>query len=135
MGKWCYENNELLPAYTYLYRAGEIEQILEYLNRPSNIRDELTDFVGFKEMFDSTPRELLYQYPSSYLQHIFLSLVKEDITNISEWKEGLNEFEEYYTNKGDMDEVDRNRILGEFLIVRKFTQFNHLEQKKPQTMK
>ena len=130
LGNWYYNNNEFTAAYTYLNKAGETQQILAHLNNPSNICDDLTEFEGSKDLFKAAPLELLYQYPFSYLQHIFLSVVKEDISNISEWKERLNNLEDYYQTRIDIEETDRNRVLGEILVVRKFTQFNHLEEIK-----
>lgn len=130
LGEWYYQNNEFMAAYAFLYKAGYTEQILAYLNLPSNIRDELTQFEGADELFRYAPRELLFKYPLAYLQYIFFSLVTDEENNILELKARLGELEQFYKTLSDIEDSYRNRILGEILIVRKFTLFNHLEEIK-----
>lgn len=130
LGEWLFHNNDLMAAYSCYYKAGQIERILQHLNTPSNIRDDLTQFEGSDELFEGARRELLFQYPFAYLQHIFLSLVKAEISCVPIWKERLEELEQYYKKKSNIDESYRNRIISEILIIKKFTLFNHLEEMK-----
>jgi ATP-dependent transcriptional regulator len=130
LGEWHLQSNEHMTAYSYLYKTGQTRRIFECLNDPRNIRDALTQFDGADELFAITPRETLFAYPFAYLQHIFLSLVYSDTANKREWTERLDELEQYYESKIYIDKSTKNRILGEILIIRKFTLFNHLEQIK-----
>lgn len=124
LGDWLLSRQDFLLAYRYLNQAGRAEDILSHLNDPKNIRNEWLDFEGVDEMLDSVPRELLFQYPFAYLLHLFYSIVKGKENALLSWNKRLDELEQYYTQKEGLDQVYRNRILGEILIVRKFTMFN-----------
>ncbi|MEM5767796.1 MAG: LuxR C-terminal-related transcriptional regulator, partial [Bacillota bacterium] len=124
LGDWLLSRQEFLLAYRYLNQAGRVEDILSHLNDPKNIRNEWLDFDGADEMFDRAPRALLFQYPFAYLLQIFYSvLLGKENANLS-WGERLDELERHYTEKEGLDQTYRNRVLGEILIVRKFTMFN-----------
>ncbi|WHH60958.1 LuxR C-terminal-related transcriptional regulator [Petroclostridium sp. X23] len=126
LGDWYLKKQEFQTAYGYLNRAGQTERILSHLNIPENIRDVLIKFEGADEMFDSTPRDILFKYPLAYLLYIFHSIIQGKQNTILGWTERLDELQQYYEKQDDIDEPYRNRILGEILIVRKFTDFNHL---------
>lgn len=124
LGDWLMNQQDLLAAYSYLNRAGRSEDILAHLNNPKNIRNDWLDFEGADELFNSLPRELLFQYPFSYLLNMFYSILLGKENEILGWDERLDELEHYYKNMEGLEETYRNRILGEILIVRKFTRFN-----------
>lgn len=124
LGNWMMNHQEFLPAYRYWNQAGRVEDILSHLNDPKNIRNEWLDFEGADEMFDHAPRELLFRYPFAYLLHIFYSVLLGKENAILSWSERLDELERHYTERENLDQVYQNRILGEILIVRKFTMFN-----------
>ncbi|MGB8452660.1 MAG: LuxR C-terminal-related transcriptional regulator [Anaerocolumna sp.] len=126
LGDWLMNRQDFLTAYSYLNRAGRSEDILGHLNNPENIRNNWLDFEGADEMFNSVPRELLFRYPFAYLLNMFYSILLGKENEILGWNERLNELEQYYKNKEGLEEPYRNRILGEILIVRKFTLFNHV---------
>lgn len=112
-------------AYGYWNRVGRTECILSHLNNPQNNRNVLVNFSGSDEMFDNTPQDVLYQYPLAYLLHIFHSMLLGKQNAVMGWKERLNELQSHYEKLDGIEENYRNRILGEILIVRKFTYFNH----------
>lgn len=124
LGDWLLSRQEFLPAYRYLNQAGRVEDILSHLNDPKNIRDEWLDFDGADEMFDRVPRELLFQYPFAYTLYMFHSIVLGKENTILSWEERLDELERHYMQQEDLKQVYLNRVLGEILIVRKFTMFN-----------
>ena len=124
LGDWLLSRQEFLPAYRYWNQAGRGEDILSHLNDPKNIRDEWLDFDGADEMFDRVPRELLFQYPFAYTLYMFHSIVLGKENNILSWEERLDELERHYIQQKDLKQVYLNRVLGEILIVRKFTMFN-----------
>ncbi len=124
LGDWLLSSQEFLPAYRYWNQAGRVEDILSHLNDPKNIRNQWLDFDGADEMFDRVPRQLLFQYPFAYLLHIFYSILLGKENTVLSWSERLDELERYYTEREGLDQVYRNRIFGEILIVRKFTLFN-----------
>lgn len=124
LGDWMLNRQDFLAAYSYLNRAGRVEDILAHLNDPKNIRNEWLDFEGADEMFASVPRALLFRYPVAYLLYIFYAILlgKEDAA--LGWGERLDELEQHYAASDALDADARDRILGEILIVRKFTLFN-----------
>lgn len=124
LGDWLLSREEFLAAYRYWNQAGRAEDILSHLNDPKNIRNEWLDFDGADEMFDGVPRQLLFQYPFAYLLHIFYSILLGKENAVLGWEERLGELERHYIEKEDLDQTYRNRVLGEILIVRKFTLFN-----------
>lgn len=125
LGDWYIEKQEFQMAYGYWNRAGQTERILSHLNNPQNNRNVLVKFSGADEMFDNTPRDVLYQYPLAYLLHIFHSMLLGKQNAVLGWKERLDELQRHYEKLDGIDENYRNRILGEILIIRKFTYFNH----------
>lgn len=124
LGDWYLKDGNLSLAYGFLYRSGQWERILYLLNQPENIRDVLTRFDGSDEMFEQIPEEKLFQYPLAYLQHIFFCLIRGK----SSWSKRLDELERYFQSPESATPDERDRILGEILIVRKFTLFNHLDK-------
>lgn len=125
LGDWYLEKQEFQTAYGYFNRAGQSERILAHLNNPQNMRNELINFNGADKMIDSTPQNVLFQYPLAYLLNIFHSVVQGKENTVLGWKEQLDELQKYYETIEGIEENSRNRILGETLIVRKVTCFNH----------
>jgi LuxR family maltose regulon positive regulatory protein len=130
LSDWYLEREDFQTAYGYLNQIGQTERILSHLNDPRNIRNVQFTFAGVHEMFNKAPRELLFQYPISYLVYMFYSIVKGRKNEVLSWEERLDELELYYRNLEGIEETYRNRILAETLIVRKFTLFNHISEIK-----
>ncbi|MEA4925967.1 MAG: LuxR C-terminal-related transcriptional regulator [Syntrophomonadaceae bacterium] len=124
LGDWLLGRQEFLPAYRYLHQAGRAEDVLAHLNDPKNIRNQWLDFDGADEMFNSAPRALLFRYPFAYLLYLFYSIVLGKDNAVLGWAERLDELEQHYLAAEGLDKTFQNRILGEILIVRKFTLFN-----------
>ncbi|MDD3167836.1 MAG: LuxR C-terminal-related transcriptional regulator [Eubacteriales bacterium] len=130
LGDWHLKNQEFQTAYGYWNRAGQVTRILSHLNNPANIRNVLIRFEGADEMFNSTPRSILLQYPFAYLLFIFHSFIQGKQNPVLGWAERLDELYHIYKEQNGIDETCRNRILGETLIQRKFIQFNHWSEMK-----
>lgn len=128
LGDWYLGRQEFQRAYGYWNRAGQAERILSHMNEPQNIRNVLIGFEGSDDMFDSIPREILFQYPLAYLLHIFHSFIQGKQNATLGWPERLDELKRYYEQIDIMDETYRNRILGEIMIIRKLSHFNHLRE-------
>ena len=128
LGDWHLEKQEFQIAYGYWNRAGQTKRILSHLNNPQNNQNVLVKFSGADEMFDNTPRDILYQYPLAYLLYIFHSMLLVKQNAVLGWKERLDELQRYYEESDSINENYRNRILAEILIVRKFTYFNDWPQ-------
>lgn len=127
LGEWYLAESDFPAAYGCFNSAGDTERILSHLNEPGNIRNELTSFEGSSEMFRKVPRELLYQYPLAYLQHILLSIVRGDDKKIADCARQLEYLKKAYENVENIDEAYRNHILAEILIFKRFTSFNVID--------
>lgn len=127
LGEW-YLKKDAITAYGYFNRAGDVERILSEFNNPANITNELTEFEGTFEMFESTSCELLYKYPIAYLQHIFRSILKGNEEIRADALNKLDKLKIFYENIENIDLNYRNRIIAEILVVKKFTKFNYIEE-------
>lgn len=127
LGEWYLEKMAFPKAYSCFKRAGDNERILEHLNHPENIRNEMAEFEGSFEMFESMPRELLYQYPIAYLQHILICLLRGNEEMAIECIKKLQELERVYKELQGIKEGYRNRVLAEINIIKKLTSFNYVE--------
>lgn len=128
LGEWCLDKLNFPKAYASFYRAGEIRRILEHLDNPENIRNELAEFEGSLEMFEKTPIALLRQYPIAYLQSILIALIRGNEETAIGCRRQLDQLEQFYNEQNKIDQTYRNRILAEVNIIKKFTVFNHIEE-------
>jgi LuxR family maltose regulon positive regulatory protein len=128
IGDWYLEKQDFQTAYGYWNRAGQTEWILAHLNNPQNTRNVLVIFDGVDEMFDRSPRDMLFRYPLAYLLYICHSIVQGKQNALMGWEERLDELQKHYEKTNNVGEDYRNRILGEILIIRKVTRFNHLSE-------
>ncbi len=130
LSDWYIERQEFQTAYGYLNHVGQTERILSHLNNPRNIQNKQFTFAGAEKMFNQTPRDMLFRYPIAYLLYMFYTIVTGKENEVLSWEKRLDELELYYKNLDGIEETYRNRILGETLIVRKFTLFNHISEIK-----
>lgn len=128
IGEWYLRQKELVAAYTYLYRAGEVEYILSLLNNEDIISNELADFEGSFEMFASTPRELLFKYPLAYLQYICLILLYGNDELMQDGVKRLDELEQFYMKGEYNQDHEKKRILAEIRVIRIFSVFNDAQK-------
>jgi len=77
LGDWHLERQEFQTAYGYWNMAGHTDRILSHLNNPRNFRYELMIFAGADEMFDNTPRDMLFGYPSLICYIFFIPSYRE----------------------------------------------------------
>jgi LuxR family maltose regulon positive regulatory protein len=127
-GEWYLDKMNFSKAYACFYRGGEIQRILEHLNNPENIRNELAEFEGSGEMFEKTPNALLRQYPIAYLQSILIALIRGNEQTAIGCRRQLDQLERFYNHHDGIEQTYRNRVLAEINIIKKFTVFNHIEE-------
>lgn len=128
LGEWYLQRNDLFQAYSYLAQAGEVKKILEHLNTNAPIRNRYTDFEGADALFASAPKALLFENPIAYLRYLFYSIIKQKKNVMVDLTQRLDQLEQYYQNRIDISDKEKNHILAEILCVRKFTAFNRLSQ-------
>lgn len=128
LGEWYLDKMNFTKAYACFYRGGEIKRILEHLNNPENIRNELAEFEGSGEMFEKAPIALLRQYPIAYLQSILIALIRGNEQTAIGCRRQLDQLERFYNHQDGIEQTYRNRVLAEINIIKKFTVFNHIEE-------
>lgn len=128
LGEWYLDKMNFPKAYACLYRGGETQRILEHLNNPQNIRNELAEFEGSGEMFEKTPIALLRQFPIAYLQGILIALIRGNEQTAIGCRRQLDQLERFYNQQDGIEQTYRNRVLAEINIIKKFTVFNHIEE-------
>lgn len=128
LGEWHLGEKEYIAAYSCLYRAGEVERILADIDKPDRNINNIIWFDGHLEMFKTAPQILLDEYPIAYLLYIFISLVRRNKEMKADCIRRLDNLEQVYLQRENIDEDYRNSILAEILIIRKFTVFNEVEQ-------
>ncbi|MBP8031279.1 MAG: LuxR family transcriptional regulator [Acetobacterium sp.] len=128
LGEWYLDKMNFPKAYTCFYRGGDVLRVLEHLNNPENIRNELAEFEGSQEMFEKTPIDQLRQYPIAYLQAILIALIRGNEQTAIGCRRQLDQLERFYNHQEGLEQTYRNRILAEINILKKFTVFNHIEE-------
>jgi LuxR family maltose regulon positive regulatory protein len=127
LGEWYILKRRYPEAYKYLYRAGDIERILMLMNQESNITVTLVEFEGYREMFENTPKELLFAYPVAYLQYICLQIMNYDMETAKIGLRRLREFQKAWSDMEGIDPEYKDRILAEIQILLIFTVFNDID--------
>lgn len=112
MGRWFLDRGRRILAYDYLYRGGDIETILETLNRGDCIDVHFTQFPQMHMIFEGLPEDLFFRYPLAALQHIRVKALTGDLRERQAMDQLLSRMERHYL-QADMGEEERSRILGE----------------------
>lgn len=112
MGRWFLERNQRIPAYDYLYRAGDIETILEVLNRGDYIDVQFTQFPQIHMIFEGLSDDVFFRYPLAALHHIRVKSLTGSLMERQAMLQLLSRMERHY-RKVDMEEARRSCILGE----------------------
>lgn len=112
MGRWFLDRGKRILAYDYLYRGGDIEAILETLNRGDCIDVQFAQFPQIHMIFEGLQDDLFFRYPLAALQHIRVKALTGNLEERQTMDRLLSRMEEHYLQT-DMDENSRSRILGE----------------------
>lgn len=112
MGRWFLDQNQRILAYDYLYRAGDIELILETLNRGDYIDVQFAQFPQIHMIFEGLSDDVFFRYPLAALQHIRVKALTGDLKERRAMDQLLSRIEQHYLQV-DMEESRRNCILGE----------------------
>ncbi len=124
MGMWFLERNDTLLAYDYLYRAGEIEQILGVLDRVDSRDIRFTQFPQIHKIFEGLPSETALRYPLATLRHIRVKALSSPPSARGDLEQHLKNMEHYFRCPDVLPEDERTRILGEIHNTWIFVAFN-----------
>lgn len=124
MGMWFLERGDTLLAYDYLYRAGELEQILRDLDRIDAKDIRFTQFPQMHKIFEGLSPETALGYPLATLRHIRVKALSSPPTARKDLEEHLKNMAAHFTATVDYQEEERTRILGEIHNTWIFVAFN-----------
>ena len=128
MGLWFLERGKSVLAYDYLCRAGEIETILQDLDRAVGKDIHFAQFPQIHKVFDGLPSETAFRYPLATLRNIRVMALSGPPSSHSMLEEHLQNMERYFLTVKDMDEQRRTLILGEIHNTWIFIAFNDVQQ-------
>ncbi len=128
MGLWFLERGKSVLAYDYLCRAGEIETILQDLDRAVGKDIHFAQFPQIHKVFDGLPSETAFRYPLATLRNIRVMALSGPPSSHSVLEEHLQNMERYFLTVKDMDEQRRTLILGEIHNTWIFIAFNDVQQ-------
>jgi LuxR family maltose regulon positive regulatory protein len=128
LGQWFLREKDFQEAYRHFFLADEPLLILEHMNQPAHIDDQIGRFEGFFTLFKETELALLFDYPMACLQFILISLLNGDPALAELACQRLDQLEAHYQNYPAIEQSLRKRILAEILILRKITRFNQIEE-------
>lgn len=112
MGQWFLQQGKRILAYDYLYRAGDIDTILETLNRGDYTDVQFAQFPQIHMIFEGLSDDVFFRYPLAVLQHIRVKALTGNKEERQALDHLLSRIEQHYLQL-DMEEERRSRILGE----------------------
>lgn len=126
-GHWCLQSGDVLNAFDYLFKAGEIEAILAEMNKEDLPEIHFIQYEKIYRIFENLDDGLWKKYPLAFLHYLRPRLVSGNakVRQKGEWL--LKKMEDYFLN-ADCDEQFRNFILAEIYIIWHFAVFNDIEK-------
>lgn len=124
-GQWYLNQGDVLAAFDYYHRAGQIEELLEQLNQIGKLKSGY--FIGvelFNLIYQELTAEHYIKYPFPMLRIAFSFILTGDPTATEQCVKIINELEQHYSQAMDVSDKLRGRILGEIEIINIFLSFN-----------
>lgn len=123
MGAWYLTHGELIPAFDYLYLAGDTDTILRTLNQEECPDVKSTQFEQIARIFRGLPESMYVQYPLAALQYVrvrALTCVRPEAERLDLL---LTRLERFFLSE-NLEEAYRSRVLGELHNVWLLAAFN-----------
>jgi LuxR family transcriptional regulator, maltose regulon positive regulatory protein len=122
-GQWYLEAGNYLEAMQCFYRCGDFGRLLESLetDKANSIDGEHQEMLI--QYFDACPREALTAHPAALSimgKCLFLFNQKERVAKI------CREFEKCIETAGNLDQLQRNKLLGEYERLLTSTSYNNI---------
>lgn len=126
-GQWMLKEKQYSKAMEYLYKAGDIKDILSLLNEDTQNSKGVWNNAGIWPVFEKAEEELCFRYPFAYLKYLLTFAMDKGHNYISYVKNGLQRLWEYYEN-GEYSEETKAAVYGEICMIRSRISFNDLEK-------
>ncbi|MCI5928165.1 MAG: LuxR C-terminal-related transcriptional regulator [Pseudoflavonifractor capillosus] len=128
MGRWFLNHGKRILAYDYLYRSGEVEEILQDLNSMERRDIQFAHFPQVHKIFEGLAPSTAFRYPLATLRHIRIKALSEPPSARGELELHLEHLEEHFLNAKDISENYRTFLLGEIHNTWVFVAFNDVRQ-------
>lgn len=128
MGQWFLARGKRVLAYDYLYRAGEVEEILRDLNSMEPRDIQFAQFPQVHKIFDGLAPETAFRYPLATLRHIRVKALSDPPSARGELERHLQNLEAHFLSAKDISENYRTFLLGEIHNTWIFVAFNDVHE-------
>lgn len=125
-GLWFLQQQNYLPAYDYLFRAGDTETILRDLDRVDAKDLHFAQFPQIHRIFEGLTPDTAFRYPLAALRHIRVKALTSPPAVRSELEGLLKAMETHFLGVEGLGEEERTRVLGEIHNTWVFAAFNDL---------
>lgn len=127
-GKWFFEQGETILAFDYYYRARELEELLNRINRVRNIGSWFLGVHLLSKIYQELPSEWYVKYPFPMLHFARSFVLSGEKAQVKESIKIITILENHYSRTEEITEKLRNRILGEVEIIKIFLVVNDAYQ-------
>ncbi|WP_294551056.1 LuxR C-terminal-related transcriptional regulator [uncultured Pseudoflavonifractor sp.] len=128
MGRWFLERGKRVVAYDYLYRAGEVEEILRDLNSMEPRDIQFAQFPQVHRIFEGLVPEMAFRYPLATLRHIRVKALSDPPSGRGELEHHIQNLETHFLGAKDISENYRTFLLGEIHNTWIFVAFNDVHE-------
>ena len=119
-GKWFFEQGDTISAFDYYSRAGELEELLDRINKVKNIGSWFIGVRLLTKIYQKLPSEWYVKYPFPMLHFARSFVLSGEKTGVKESIKIITALEDYYSYAEGINEKLCNRILGEVEIIKIF---------------
>ncbi|KXL54163.1 HTH-type transcriptional regulator MalT [Anaerotignum neopropionicum] len=127
-GKWFFEQGETISAFDYYYRAEQLEELLNRINKIKNIGSWFIGVHLLKKIYQELPSGWYVKYPFPMLHFARSFVLSGEKTQAEESVKIITVLENHYSHTEKISEKLRNRILGEINIVKIFLVVNDADK-------
>jgi len=126
-GLWCLDHKDLSSnlLIEYFEKAGCAEELLERLDHPGLHRLSALDVNAICSLAERMPEDECTKHPFPFLQIVFFLFLSGDPRNVRIARAMHKTMEEYFSTH---EHPERNRILGELLVISRVTSFGELPE-------
>lgn len=126
-GEWYLREKCYARAFEYLYKAGEVDAILEQCNAENAQESLFTTLQQIRPLFESLTKAQRLKYPLACLQYIyFQSLQDGEPSSTSRCRTYLDQLE-CDIRSSDFSCEYKNSLLGEVYVVRVSVVYNDID--------
>jgi LuxR family transcriptional regulator, maltose regulon positive regulatory protein len=124
-GQWYLKAGDYLEAMQYFYRSGDFDHLLEALemDKANSIDGEHKETLI--KYFDECPREARENHPAALR---FMGKCMFFFNEKERYSRACREFMNCIETNGNLDQLQKNKLLGEYELMLTYTAFNDVAE-------